>query len=331
MNPAKAARGRSPLPAEGKPASAPSRPGPVPHPSVPSAHVSQPGQSSPSQYSPVQAAGDTRQGRPARAKQAGVRLGRVKEGRVKEGREAKEGRTAGRAAVKSVKSVKSVRAVKAPAPSSRDAARVAAILQALDEAYPDAVCALDHRTPWELLVATILSAQCTDARVNMVTPELFRRFPTPRAMSGAGIAELEELIRTTGFYHNKARSILGAARRVTGEFGGEVPRTLAELITIPGAARKTANVVLGVSFGLAEGVVVDTHVFRIARRLDLARGETAQRVEQELIARLPRDHWIRFSHQVIHHGRRICTARSPRCRECSLEPLCRSGDKTWQS
>jgi endonuclease III len=209
--------------------------------------------------------------------------------------------------------------------------RVAAILKALDEAYPDAECALHHRTPWELLVATILSAQCTDVRVNMVTPELFRRFPSPAAMAKASLPELEELIRTTGFYHNKAKSIQGAARKIISDFGGEVPRTLAELITVPGAARKTANVVLGVSYGLAEGVVVDTHVFRIARRLELARGDTPQKVEQELMQVLPRDHWIRFSHQVIHHGRKVCVARNPKCKECALEQLCNSQDKTWHS
>lgn len=209
--------------------------------------------------------------------------------------------------------------------------RVAAILKALDEAYPDAVCALNHRTPWELLVATILSAQCTDVRVNMVTPELFRRFPTPAAMAKAKIPELEDLIRTTGFYHNKAKSIQGAAKKISEDFNGQVPQTLAELITIPGAARKTANVVLGVSFGKAEGVVVDTHVFRIARRLELAKGDTPQEVEKELMAVLPKDRWISFSHQVIHHGRQVCVARNPKCKDCNLETLCRSKDKTWSS
>ena len=209
--------------------------------------------------------------------------------------------------------------------------RVDAILKGLDEAYPDAVCALIHQTPWELLVATILSAQCTDVRVNMVTPGLCRRFPTPQAMAKASLAELEELIRTTGFFRNKAKSIQGAAKRIIAEFGGEVPQTLAELITIPGAARKTANVVLGVSFGKAEGVVVDTHVFRIVRRLELARGDTAEKVEQELMEVLPRDQWINFSHQIIQHGRKVCMARNPKCSECNLEPLCRSKDKTWRS
>jgi endonuclease-3 len=209
--------------------------------------------------------------------------------------------------------------------------RIAAILKGLDEAYPDAVCALDHKTPWELLVATILSAQTTDVRVNMVTPELFRRFPTPAAMAKAPLPELEELVRTTGFYRNKAKSIQGAAKKITEDFGGQVPQTLDELITIPGAARKTANVVLGVSFGKAEGVVVDTHVFRISHRLGLAKGDTPQKVEQELMKVLPRDHWIRFSHQVIHHGRQVCIARKPKCKECNLETLCHSKDKTWES
>lgn len=209
--------------------------------------------------------------------------------------------------------------------------RIAAILKALDEAYPNVECALTHRTPWELLVATILSAQCTDVRVNMVTPELFRRFPTPQAMAKATLPQLEALIRTTGFFHNKAKSIQGAARKIVAEFGGQVPQTLAELTTIPGAARKTANVVLGVSFGKAEGVVVDTHVFRISRRLGLAKGDTPQKVEQELMRILPQSRWIAFSHQLIHHGRQVCDARKPKCDRCNLEQLCASKDKTWQS
>jgi endonuclease-3 len=209
--------------------------------------------------------------------------------------------------------------------------RIAAILKGLDEAYPDVECALTHRSPWELLVATILSAQCTDVRVNMVTPELFRRFPTPAAMTKTTLPELEDLIRTTGFFRNKAKSIQGAARKIVDEFGGQVPQTLAELITIPGAARKTANVVLGVCFGKAEGVVVDTHVFRIARRLGLAKGETAEKVEQELMQILAQNRWIAFSHQLIHHGRQVCDARKPKCDRCNLEQLCNSRDKTWQS
>jgi len=228
----------------------------------------------------------------------------------------------------------SVAGRRAPAASAKgDLApeRIAAILDALDEAYPNAECALHHKSPWELLVATILSAQSTDVRVNMVTPELFQRFPTPDAMAKASQAELEALVRTTGFFRNKAKSIKGAAVKIVSEFGGRVPQTLDELITIPGAARKTASVVLGVSFGKAEGVVVDTHVFRIARRLDLAKGDTPQKVEQELMRILPKNHWIAFSHQVIHHGRQVCIARKPKCDRCNLEQLCRSKDKTWWS
>ncbi len=165
----------------------------------------------------------------------------------------------------------------------------------------------------------------------MVTPELFRRFPTPAAMAKATLPELEELIRTTGFYHNKAKSIQGAARKIMEEFAGQVPQTLGELITIPGAARKTANVVLGVCFGKAEGVVVDTHVYRIARRLGLAKAETAEKVERELMKILPQSRWIGFSHQIIHHGRQVCDARKPKCDCCNLEQLCHAPDKTWQS
>jgi endonuclease-3 len=209
--------------------------------------------------------------------------------------------------------------------------RIAAILRGLDEAYPRAECALTHRSPWELLVATILSAQCTDVRVNMVTPELFRRFPTPQKMAKATLPQLEALIRTTGFYHNKAKSVQGAARKVVSDFDGQVPQTLAELITIPGAARKTANVVLGVAYGKAEGVVVDTHVFRISHRLGVAKGETPQKVEQELMRILPQSRWIDFSHQIIHHGRAVCEARKPKCDRCNLEQLCNARDKTWRS
>ena len=220
-----------------------------------------------------------------------------------------------------------------PIKSNRDLApeRIAAILKGLDEAYPDVECALHHTSPWELLVATILSAQCTDVRVNMVTPALFKRFPTSAAMAKASLPELEKLIRTTGFFRNKAKSIKGAAEKIESNFAGKVPQTLAELITIPGAARKTANVVLGVSFKKAEGVVVDTHVFRIAHRLGLAKSDTAQKVEQELMHVIPEDRWIDFSHQLIHHGRQVCIARKPKCNRCNLEQLCHSLDKTWQS
>jgi endonuclease-3 len=209
--------------------------------------------------------------------------------------------------------------------------RIAAILKALDEAYPNVECALTHRSPWELLVATILSAQCTDVRVNIVTPELFRRFPTPQKMAKATLPQLEALIRTTGFFRNKAKSIQGAARKIVADFNGQVPQTLAELITVPGAARKTANVVLGVAFNKAEGVVVDTHVFRIARRLGLAKTDTPEKVEQELMRILPESRWIDFSHQIIQHGRQVCEARKPKCDRCNLEQLCTAKDKTWRS
>jgi endonuclease-3 len=229
------------------------------------------------------------------------------------------------------RSPKTVATARPKARGALAAERVAAILKGLDEAYPHAVCALTHRSPWELLVATILSAQCTDVRVNLVTPELFRRFPTPTAMAKATLPEIEELIRSTGFFRNKAKSIQGAARKIEAEFGGQVPQTLAELITIPGVARKTASVVLGVCFGKAEGVVVDTHVLRIARRLQLAQGETPQKVEQELMGLLPHERWIDFSHQIIYHGRQVCEARKPKCDRCNLEPLCNAKDKSWQS
>ena len=240
----------------------------------------------------------------------------------------------------SVKKPSKAASTKLPATTGRSQAvtrgdlapeRIAAILRGLDEAYPNVKCALDHRSPWELLVATILSAQCTDVRVNIVTPELFKRFPTPDAMAKATLPQLEGIIRTTGFYHNKAKSIQGAARKIIADFDGQVPQTLAELITIPGAARKTANVVLGVSYKKAEGVVVDTHVFRISHRLGLAKGDTPQKVEQELMKVIPQDRWIDFSHQVIHHGRQVCIARKPKCDQCNLEQLCHSKDKTWHS
>jgi len=209
--------------------------------------------------------------------------------------------------------------------------RIGAILDALEKAYPKAVCALNHRSAWELLVATILSAQCTDARVNMVTPELFKRFPTPAAMAEASTAELEEMIRTTGFFRNKSKSIQGAGRVITEKFGGKVPQTMEELLTVPGAARKTANVVLGSWYGIAVGVVVDTHVLRLSRRLELTKNDDPVKVEQDLMQVIPQKKWIEFSHQMIYHGRQICVARNPRCADCTLERLCNSSDKTWSS
>lgn len=215
--------------------------------------------------------------------------------------------------------------------SDLDPKRIAEILRRLQAAYPNAECALVHRNAWELLVATILSAQCTDVRVNMVTPELFRKYPTPQAMAEASQPAIEAEIRSTGFYRNKAKSILGAAKKISGEFKGQVPRTLAELTTVPGAARKTANVVLGVAYGLAEGVVVDTHVMRISNRLGLTTSDEPKKIEQDLMKILPRDRWIQFSHEIIHHGRNVCVARKPRCVDCTLETLCHSADKTWSS
>jgi len=209
--------------------------------------------------------------------------------------------------------------------------RVAAILDGLEKAYPKAVCALNHRSAWELVVATILSAQCTDVRVNLVTPTLFAAFPTPKAMAAASLPELEEIIRSTGFFRNKAKSIKGAGRVVEEEFGGKVPQTMDELLRIPGVARKTANVVLGSWFGIAVGVVVDTHVLRISRRLELTKETAPEKVEQDLMRVLPQSKWIEFSHQIIFHGRQICVARKPRCADCTLERLCNSADKTWSS
>lgn len=209
--------------------------------------------------------------------------------------------------------------------------RVAAILDGLEKAYPKAVCALHHKSAWELLVATILSAQCTDVRVNLVTPALFKAFPTPKAMAAASLPELEELIRTTGFFRNKAKSIKGAGRVVTEEFGGKVPQTIEEMLRIPGAARKTANVVLGSWYGIAAGVVVDTHVLRLSRRLELTKNTTPEKVEQDLMRIIPQAKWIDFSHEMIFHGRQICFARKPKCADCTLERLCNSADKTWSS
>jgi endonuclease III len=209
--------------------------------------------------------------------------------------------------------------------------RIAAILDRLAEAYPNVQCALHHRNAWELMVATILSAQCTDARVNMVTPGLFKKFPTPADFAHAPLVEIEEQIRSTGFYHNKAKSLNGAARRLIAEYSGEVPQTMEELLTLPGVARKTANVVLGVAFQKAVGVVVDTHVLRLSRRLELTKATEPVQVEKDLMKIIPQDHWIAFSHEMIHHGRQVCIARKPRCVDCTLEPLCFSGDKTWGS
>jgi endonuclease-3 len=206
--------------------------------------------------------------------------------------------------------------------------RLQRVLKWLDVAYPNAECALIHNSPWELLVATILSAQCTDKRVNMVTPGLFAKYPTPPDFAAVRPEVLAQDIRQTGFFNNKAKSIVGAAKRIVSEFGGEVPRTIEELLTVPGAARKTANVVLGSGFGIASGIVVDTHMMRIANRLDLTKQKDPVKIEQDLVKIIPKDRWILFSHQMILHGRALCVARRPLCAECGIEPDCYAKDKT---
>ena len=209
--------------------------------------------------------------------------------------------------------------------------RINEILKRLDERYPKAICALHHKAPWELLVATILSAQCTDARVNIVTPVLFQKYPTVADFAALKPEELEPDIRSTGFFRNKSKSLVGAARRLVSEFGGEVPNDMEKLLSLPGVARKTANVVLGTWFRNPTGVVVDTHVTRVAHRLELTRQQNADKIEQDLMSIIPRDRWIDFSHQVIWHGRQLCTARLPKCAECPLENLCHAADKTWST
>jgi endonuclease-3 len=198
------------------------------------------------------------------------------------------------------------------------------VRERLAAAYPDARCALEHRDAYELLVATILSAQCTDERVNQVTPELFARWPTPAALARAEPAEVEEVIHSTGFFRNKTKSLLGAARRIEERFGGEVPSGMDDLLSLPGVARKTANVVRGVTWGLADGVVVDTHVARISQRLGWTRQEAPERIERDLVALHPRETWIDLSHRLIQHGRRVCLARRPRCPVCPVRDLCPS-------
>ena len=210
-------------------------------------------------------------------------------------------------------------------------ARVAEILRRLDELYPAATCALKHRSAWELLVATILSAQSTDATVNKVTPELFRKYPTPAAFASLKPEQIEPDGRSTGFFRNKSKSLVGAAQGVMTDFGGQVPSEMDQLLTLPGVARKTANVVLGTWFHKAVGVVVDTHVHRISRRLELTRSNDPKNIEQDLMKVIPQEKWIEFSHQIIHHGRALCIARKPKCAECPLENLCHAADKTWST
>jgi endonuclease-3 len=209
-----------------------------------------------------------------------------------------------------------------------DPKRVTAILQKLDQAYPEATCELKHENPFQLLISTILSAQCTDVRVNEVTKTLYQKYKTPKDFAYANPSELEQEIRPTGFFRNKTKSIMGASKGILENFHGEVPKTMEEILTLPGVARKTGNVVLGSGYGIASGVVVDTHVIRLSCRLDLTKNEDPKKIEPDLIKIIPQDHWIKFSHQLIWHGRRVCIARKPRCIDCNLESICYSKDKT---
>jgi endonuclease III len=209
--------------------------------------------------------------------------------------------------------------------------RIADLLQRLDQLYPDVTCALTHKTAWELLVATILSAQSTDVNVNRVTPELFRKYPTVEDFAALTPELLEPDIRSTGFFRNKSKSVVGAAKKIVADFGGQVPDSMEQLLTLPGVARKTANVVLGTWFKIADGVVVDTHVQRISRRLELTKESEPPKIEQNLMRVIPREKWILFAHQIIWHGRKLCFARKPKCADCALETLCHAADKTWST
>ncbi len=239
----------------------------------------------------------------------------------------------------SKKTVKAAKALLKPAskPAAQKAynplapARITDILQRLDQLYPNVTCALHHKSAWELVVATILSAQCTDVRVNVVTPGLFAKYPTPQDFAALEPEDLEPDIRSTGFFRNKSKSIVGAARKLIADFNGQVPDEMDKLLTLPGVARKTANVVLGSWFGKAVGVVVDTHVHRISRRLELTTNDDPGKIEQDLMKVIPQSKWILFSHQIIHHGRSLCIARKPKCVDCPLETLCHAGDKTWST
>jgi endonuclease-3 len=233
-----------------------------------------------------------------------------------------------RSKAKRAKPAKPGRAARPARAAGTDPQRVATILAKLDEAYPNATCELDHKNAFELVIATILSAQCTDVRVNQVTQSLFKKYPDAKAFVYANPSELEQEIRPTGFFRNKTKSVMGASKGIIENFRGEVPRTMEEILTLPGVARKTANVVLGTAYGIRSGIVVDTHVQRIANRLDLTRNEDPKKIEQDLMQVIPKDRWILFSHQLIWHGRRVCQARKPKCMECNLESLCYAKDKT---
>ncbi len=229
---------------------------------------------------------------------------------------------------KAAKSAKGVKAGKPAHAAGTEPKRVAAILAKLDEAYPNATCELKHENTFQLLVSTILSAQCTDVRVNQVAETLYKKYPDAKAFAYATPSELEQDIRPTGFFRNKTKSVMGASKAILEKFGGQVPRTMEEILTLPGVARKTGNVVLGTAYGIASGVVVDTHVLRLSNRLDLSRNEDPKKVEQDLMKIIPQEKWIQFSHQLIWHGRRVCHARKPKCIECNMESLCYAKDKT---
>ncbi len=229
---------------------------------------------------------------------------------------------------KAAKSAKPAKTGKPARAAGTEPKRVAEILTKLDEAYPNATCELKHENAFQLLVSTILSAQCTDVRVNQVAETLYKKYPDAKAFAYATPGELEQDIRPTGFFRNKTKSVMGASKAILEEFGGQVPRTMEEILTLPGVARKTGNVVLGTAYGIARGVVVDTHVLRLSNRLDLSRNEDPKKVEQDLMKIIPQEKWIQFSHQLIWHGRRICHARKPKCLECNMESLCYAKDKT---
>jgi endonuclease-3 len=229
---------------------------------------------------------------------------------------------------KRAKPAKTSKVSKPARPAGTDPKRVTAILAKLDQAYGNATCELKHENAFQLLISTILSAQCTDVRVNQVAETLYKKYPDAQAFAYATPSELEQEIRPTGFFRNKTKSVMGASKAIIEKFGGQVPRTMEEILTLPGVARKTGNVVLGTAYGIASGVVVDTHVLRLSNRLDLSRNEDPKKVEQDLMAIIPKEKWIKFSHQLIWHGRRVCQARKPRCVECNLESLCYAKDKT---
>ena len=233
-----------------------------------------------------------------------------------------------RAKSKTAKPAKKSSPAKAALAAGTEPKRVAAILAKLDEAYGNATCELKHENAFQLLISTILSAQCTDVRVNQVAETLYKKYPDAKAFAYAAPSELEQDIRPTGFFRNKTKSVMGASKAILEKFGGQVPRTMEEILTLPGVARKTGNVVLGTAYGIASGVVVDTHVLRLSNRLDLSRNEDPKKVEQDLMKIIPQDKWIQFSHQLIWHGRRVCHARKPKCVECNMESLCYAKDKT---